>query len=245
MSDLFREIDSEVRRDQIKAAWERYGVYVLIGAVLIIAGVAGYRFFEYWQHRAASEAGANFTQALALAEEGKVEEARKAFAKISEDGTDGYAALARFQLAADSAKAGDKGKAIQTYEQLSASSSLDTVLRDYARVQAATLMIDDKPYTDMQQRLGSVAGEKGPYRFSARELLGLSAYKSGNMAEAEKQFSGLLGDAGAPQNMRNRAEIMLSLIVASTAGKPEAGTPSAAGAPAAQAPVPAPQGAAQ
>lgn len=256
MSDLFREIDSEVRRDQLKAAWDRYGVYILIVAVLIVAMVAGYRLWTYWEHRNASEMGASFTQALSLAEEGKLDEARKAFSEVSDNGNDGYAMLARFQLAAESAKAGDKAKAIETYEALAGSSDVGAILRDYASVQAATLMVDDKPYADLQKRLDPIASGQGPWRFSARELLGLSAYKSGNMTDAEKRFSELLGDAAAPQNMRNRAEIMLSLIVAATAsaspGTASAAPPAGAAAPAVPAaatspasPPPAPAGGTQ
>ncbi|MGH6832134.1 MAG: tetratricopeptide repeat protein, partial [Methyloceanibacter sp.] len=51
------------------------------------------------------------------------------------------------------------------------------------------------------------------WRFSARELLGLSAYRLNNVHEAERQFSALLGDQGTPPNLRERADMMLALIV--------------------------------
>jgi hypothetical protein len=38
------------------------------------------------------------------------------------------------------------------------------------------------------------------------------------MREAERQFSGLVGDQGTPPNLRERADMMLALIV----GTPQA-----------------------
>jgi hypothetical protein len=70
----------------------------------------------------------------------------------------------------------------------------------------------------MQQRLKGLIDQGSPWRYSARELLGLSAYRVKNMPEAEKQFSELLADQGTPANLRERADMMLAVIV----GAPQA-----------------------
>ena len=65
----------------------------------------------------------------------------------------------------------------------------------------------------MEQRLKPLAESSSAWRFSARELLGLSAYRLKNMREAETQFNALIGDEATPQNLRERAEMMVALIV--------------------------------
>ena len=65
----------------------------------------------------------------------------------------------------------------------------------------------------MERRLKGLIEQVSPWRFSARELLGLSAYRLNNMAEAEKQFSALVAEQGTPSNLRERADMMLALIV--------------------------------
>ncbi len=46
MSDIFREVDEEVRREQLKKLWERYSILIVAVAVLIVAGVGGWRGYE-------------------------------------------------------------------------------------------------------------------------------------------------------------------------------------------------------
>jgi hypothetical protein len=70
----------------------------------------------------------------------------------------------------------------------------------------------------MERRLQGLVDSNSAWRFSARELLGLSAYRLNNIREAEKQFSALIGDRGTPPNLRERADMMLALIV----GTPQA-----------------------
>jgi hypothetical protein len=69
----------------------------------------------------------------------------------------------------------------------------------------------------MQERLNSLAQGKSAWRFSAQELLGLSAYQNDDLSAAEERFGALLVDAGTPRNMRDRANVMLALIVSQTA----------------------------
>ena len=40
MSELFDEVDEDVRRDQLKKLWEQYSLYIIAGALLIVDGRA-------------------------------------------------------------------------------------------------------------------------------------------------------------------------------------------------------------
>ena len=90
-------------------------------------------------------------------------------------------------------------------------------MKGLATIQAATLRLDTADYAEMERRLKGLIDQGSPWRYSARELLGLSAYRLNNMPEAEKQFSALIADQGTPSNLRERADVMLALI----AGAPE------------------------
>jgi hypothetical protein len=218
MSDnsFFREVDEAVRHDRYKALWDRFGVTILVLAAILIAGVAGYKAWTFWQERRAQESGAEFTQALVVEAGTDPAKANEAFAELAKDGPHGYRILARFQLAAADAKAGDKEKAIAAYDELATDGGVDAILQGLAKVQAATLRIDDAEYAEMERRLNGLIEGKTAWRFSARELLGLSAFQHNNMRAAEEQFSALLGDQGTPPNMRERANMMLALIVSKT-----------------------------
>lgn len=216
-SEFFREVNEAVRHEQYKRIWDRYGIFAIIGAGLIVAGVAGYKGWTYWREKEAGNAGAQFTEALTLAKTGEADKAREAFAQLAEKGPKGYRVLARFQLAAAETKAGETDKAIASYDSLANDAEVDAILKGYATIQAATLKLSSADYAEMERRLKALAEGTSPWRFSARELLGLSAYKLDNMPDAENQFSALASDESTPSNMRERADMMLALIAGAKA----------------------------
>lgn len=215
---FLREVDEAVRHDQYRRLWDRYGVVALGGAAFIVAGVAGYKGWSYWQEKRAQDAGAKFTQALILEDGADAAKAREMLTGLVEKGPEGYRVLARFQLAAAEAKAGAIDKAVADYEALAIDPNVDPILQGKATLQAAALRLDTADYAEMERRLKGLVESNSAWRFSARELLGLSAYRLNDMREAETQFSALIGDQGTPPNLRERADMMLALIV----GTPQA-----------------------
>lgn len=214
MSDqsFLREVDEAVRQERYKALWDKYGVYVLVLAVLIIAGVAGYNAWTYWRQSEAAAAGAEFTEALTL-DDTEAAKSREMLQSLADKGPAGYRVLARFQLAAADAKAGKIDEAVAAYDALASDSRVDRMLQGVATLQAAMLRLDKADFAEMERRLKPLIDQNSAWRFSARELLGLSAYKQNDMREAEKQFSTLLGDQGTPRSLRERADMMLALIM--------------------------------
>ena len=97
VSDIFHEVDEEVRREQLKKLWDRYGNYVAAAAVLLVLAVAAWRAYMWWEAKKAAETGAAFEAAITLAESGKRSEAEAAFADIAGHGTSGYRHLARMR----------------------------------------------------------------------------------------------------------------------------------------------------
>ena len=211
--DFFREVDEAVRQDKYKKLWDEYGVYTLGAAAVLVVGVAGYQGWSFWQQKRAADSGAKFSEALRLEEGAAAPKAREMLAALAEQGPAGYRVLARFQLAAAEAKSGNTDKAVADYDALAKDPSVDPILQDHAVLQAASLRLDKADYAEMEQRLKPLAESSSAWRFSARELLGLSAYRLKNMREAETQFNALIGDVATPQNLRERAEMMVALIV--------------------------------
>jgi len=87
------------------------------------------------------------------------------------------------------------------------------MLRGLARLRAAMLRSDKADFTEMQNRLNELKSGDGIWRHSARELLGLAAWKAGKKTEAEAEFQSLLEDQTTPQALRQRAEMMLTLLL--------------------------------
>ena len=232
---MMREINNEIRREQMAKLWDSYGVYAIIVAALIIVGVGGSQWWESRKIAAAQEAGARYEMALQLTQEGKAEEARQVFEAMAKDSPAGYAALARLHVAGAAAAAGNKAEAQAAFDAVAADSSIDQLLRDYARLQSVALIVDTADFTEVQNRLNPLLGDSNAWRQSARELLGLAAYRAGRLDDARQTFLGLAADEKTPASMRERANLVMGLISAAEAAT-SAAQPAAGGAPAAQTP---------
>jgi hypothetical protein len=236
---LLREVDEELRRERLLKLWEQYGTYILAGAVLFVAAVGGYKYFEHRRAQAAEAAGARMAVASRSTAQNKTAEAQKALDDLVATGPSSYAVLARLRLAAAERAAGKTAEAAAAYEAIAKASGVDPLLADYARLQAAMLRLDGASWTDMQNRLNDLAADGNAWRFSARELLGLAAQKAGKTEEARKYFQGLLGDRNTPPGVGERARVMMAMLteaeLTSTAppSSPGAQAPQAAKEPAA------------
>ena len=217
MSDIFNEVDEEVRREQLKKLWERYGLHLVALCVLIVVGVGAWRGYEWWQDKQAAQSGAAFEQAVALAEAGKHQEAEAAFAKIASDGTTGYRVLARLREAAELAPT-DRSAAVKAYDEIAADRNGGQVIQDLATVRAGYLLIDTAPYTELLARLEPLTANDRTFRHTAREILALSAWKTGDITAARKWTDMIMADPQTPAGTRSRAEVLSELIAASGKG---------------------------
>jgi len=210
VSDIFHEVDEEVRREQLKKLWERYGNFAIALAVLVVMAVAAWRGYDYWQTKKAAEIGTQFDAASMLSEQGKHEEAEKAFAKISAEGTAGYRLLARLREAAELATRDPKG-AVALYDEIAASSATGQPLQDLAALRAAMILVDSAPLDEITRRLEPLAQAGAPFRHSARELMALAAWRAGDKAAMRKWSDLIRTDPETPGTIRNRIDILMAL----------------------------------
>ena len=211
MADIFQEVDEEVRREQLKKLWDRYGIHLIVLAVLVIAAVGGWRFYQYWEAKKSAEAGAQFEQAATLSEQGKHSEAETAFAKIAAEAPAGYRTLARLRAASELANS-DVKAAVAAYDQIAADSSVGLSLQDAASLRAAMLLVDTAPFSDLRLRLEPMTEPTRTFRHTAREMLALSAWRNGDAASAKRYIEMINNDAETPQGTRSRIEVLAALV---------------------------------
>jgi hypothetical protein len=214
MSDIFREVDEDLRREQLRGLWDRFAPYIIGLAILIVIATAGYRGWEYWRDRQAAATGDRFITAVQLAQEGKHDEAIAALEKIEADGSGGYPVLAGFRIAAEKAAAGDDAGAIAQYDDISAARNVPQEIRVLARLRAAWLVVDQVDFAELKKRIGDLATVGNPWRHEAREILGIGAWRAGDLAASQQYFQEISDDQETPQDLRQRAQLMMALIAA-------------------------------
>ena len=212
MSDIFQEVDEEVRRDKAAEFWKKYQNLILAGAALVVLASGGFRYWQYERERAQQAAGDEYQQALAALEGGKLDEAKAGLDKIAAQAPSGYRALAQMTAAGAEASKDPQG-AIGAFDAISGDAAIDPLLRDAARLRAALLRVD---IAGEEQKgaaaLTSLSTDNGPYRRLARLALGALALERKDSDDAAKQFDLVLGDPEVSPDERQAASRWLGLI---------------------------------
>lgn len=231
MTDFFREVDEDVRRDRILRFWAKYRSWLIALAIVIVAGTGGWRLYAHYRGKAAEAAAAKYEAAMQLSREGKSAESAAAFDELSKAAPKGYASLARLR-AADERAAGDPQAAVKAYEEFAADPGSEPAFRDYAKLRAAMLRVDSDDPLEFERKFAPLASDTFPYRHQMRELLGLAALKRNAFDSAGRWFDGIVSDTRAPAGTHMRAQALLGLVESATvepgstqAANPPPGTP--------------------
>jgi hypothetical protein len=212
---FIREVNEELRSDQLRFIWRRFGRLIIALAVLIVLGTAAYSAYRYWASSQASDTGDKFIAAMALADQNKPDEALAALAAIEKDGHGSYPLLAQMRAATLQGQKGDTAGAVAAFTAIGKDNSAPEVIRDAARIRAGFLLVENGTYQQVSDTVEEMAVPSNAFRGSAREVLGLSAYKAGNFVKAREWYQAIADDAQSPRNVANRAQMMLDIITAS------------------------------
>jgi hypothetical protein len=209
---FIREVDEELRRDQLKSLWKRFGPAFIGVCVLVVAVTAGYRGWIWWHERQAAQAGDRFLAAIEQIQSGQKAEGEAALQAIAKEGGAGYAALARLRLAGEKAGEGAKADALKAFDALASDISVPEPLRDIARVRAALIALDTGDLDGAKTRADPLAVSGNSWRHVAREILGTAAYQEGDLKGARDKFSEIQEDAQTPPDLWIRSGLMIALI---------------------------------
>ncbi|MBI1239722.1 MAG: tetratricopeptide repeat protein [Alphaproteobacteria bacterium] len=219
MTDIFREIEEDIRRQQIGKIWQRYGTPLTVAAAVLVVGIIaylGWRTYDEGERAAATRA---LSDAVAP-EAGAV--VPGALESVIADSPAGIAALAKLRLAALKASE-NREAAIALYDEVVASDP-DPMLGDAARYRAALLAADIVSREALEARLAPLLEPESAWRFLAQELAAYAAFRAKDEAAARERYSALAGDLQAPGGVRERAEQMLTRLAplpAAPAGEPD------------------------
>jgi len=210
---ILREIDEELRQEHFAKLWQRYGKYLVTGALVIVFAVAGFKAWESYDLSSRQEQGEQFAASLRLSSDGNAEAALDALKSFNAEASGGYKMLSAFKAAALMASSGDTQGAAAAYDQLAGNSSFDSVYRDLAVLLGTVQRINSGEDTAaLNTRLAPLAAANNPWHHSAQELMAVLAEQSGDKARALELFKALSEDATAPQGIRQRAGEMISAL---------------------------------
>jgi hypothetical protein len=216
-----REVDDELRRDQLMFFWTTWGRW-LIGAVVI--GLAAFAAFLWWDHQqtvTAGETNEKLTSAIESAAAGNAPGAKPALESLATSGSDAYRVTAKLAQAAIALEAGEDKKAIALYAAIAADQTAPKPMRDLALIRQTAAEFETLKPDAVVARLRPLAVSGNPWFGSAGEMVAGSYLRMGKPDLAGKLFGEIGKDETVPETLRSRA-VQMAGVLGVDAGKPAA-----------------------
>lgn len=234
MSDIFREVEEEVRRERFEQIWKQYGDYIIAGVALIIIAVAGWQLWTRYDLNQRQKASETLIAAQQLADSGNFVKSAPAFEVLAKDGPGGYAKMAKLSQANALLRLGRRSEAVAIYKAVAADDG--GPIGSLALVRAAWIVAEDSPRADVTALLQPISGADNPWRHSVREILAYADYHAGDIKKAQGEFQALADDREAPESLRRRVTAMAVFL--KNGGMQNFGTVPPPAPPPAPAPIP-------
>lgn len=214
MSDLFDEIDQELRADRAKRLLQRYAGVLIAAVVIVLLGVGAWQARKAWDARQRSSVATLYLQASQEADSPDAATRAKAVPELRQviaRGAEGYRTLARLRLAAVLAPTNAE-EAVKLWDEVAGDRGADPLLRDTATLAWAMHVLDTGNPGIVRARLAALDQPGNPLRPLAEEDLALLDLRQGKTADAKAKLKALSDDTSAPAGVRGRATGLLMQI---------------------------------
>ena len=220
---FLREVDENLRRDQMRDLGKKYGGWIIGAALLFLAAVGGWLYWQQHQVTKAQEDSEALAAVYADLAANRVGTAPQRLESIGQDATPGIEATTDFTRASLALQRNDRRTAIQIYRDLQANDRLPEPYREIALVRQTALEFDSLKPEEVVTRLAPLAKSGNPWFGSAGEMTAMAYLKQGKRAEAGKLFAAVAADQQVPPSIRARAvQIAGTLGIDASASMPTA-----------------------
>lgn len=214
---FLREVDDELRRDELVSFWRRWGRWLIGGALALLAAWGGYLWWENQQLVAAGREGEKMASVIADLTEGKEAAVPAKLAELAKAKGAGYRAAAMMTQAGLAQQRGDTKAAATGFAKLVSDQTLPKPWRDVALVRQTAAEFDTIKPEIVVERLRPLAIEGNPWFGSAGELVAIAWLRMGKPELAGKMFADIGKDEHVPESIRSRAVQMAGALGATTA----------------------------
>ena len=202
---FYREVDEELRRDQMRSWWSRYGKLVIGGVILLLAAIGGFIWWQNYQEQKAGERGETLVAALKDVSSGDKAAAQAKLDQLSEADQPAYRAAALLTKADLAIEANQIDEAAGLFGQVAENDDFAGPYRDLALVRMTALQIDKLQPQAVIDRLRGLAVPESAFFGSAGEMVAISYLKLNRPQEAARLFAAMAKDDNVPESIRNRA----------------------------------------
>ena len=200
-----REVDENLRRDQLRDFFRAYGNWMIFAVFLFLAAAGGLIWWNQYSAQRSGEQVEKLAQVYKNIGSGDLSHAPQQLDELSSSNAKAVSASAQFAKAAVALQQGNSKLATAAYKAAANDSDLPQPYRDVALVRETALEFDTLSPQEIITRLAPLAKPGEPWFGTAGEISALAMLKQGNKAQAAQLLAAISRDMDVPEPIRTRA----------------------------------------
>ncbi len=209
---LLREVVEDVKNDQFRQMWDKYGLFIIIAVAVILTATVSFEGIKNWQLKKSQELSNAYSVALSLQNQGRFDESLQIYNELAENASGIYADIAKMQIANVFIEQNKVDDAMAILQNLINDTATLPEMRDIAALKLASYKLDsDAPADEISNLLTPLTVGENPSNI-ARELMAMLYIRENDMAKAKEMYESIASSEDAPDNMKARALDMANLL---------------------------------
>lgn len=216
---LINEVNDEVKAENIRKFFERYGNLIAAAVILVILATGGVSTFLNWQR---AEQEKDTTLLIAVMDRDVTtmsdDDLKMMLQQLVHLGKNGHGEGIRFAAGVTEASAlskkGQKEAALARLAALSTDTSIQPMYRDFALLQKIRMQVDDGDAATLARELAPLTAADSAWHVSALQLAAMLDAKLGKMDDAAVKLRRILDAQDTPIAAREEAAQLLRLYKA-------------------------------
>ena len=200
-----REVDEELRQEQLAKWWQKYRFLVIGGAIAVILATIGIEFYQSWWYKVRLSESDKYETAMILSVQENSEQALADFKNLSENGKTGYRYLAEIEQAGILLKTGQEKQALTILKGLADNEDVPNALRQACLLSYVGHQVDHGNTSELLALLSPILADKESAFFgNASELSALLYRLSGDNNSAKAVLEMALSQENIQPSLRER-----------------------------------------
>ena len=200
-----REVDENLRRDQLRDFFKAYGGWLIAAVLLLLAASGGFIWWKQHQLQRSESQVEELAKIYKDIGSGSIGQAPQQLDQLATSGSKAVRASALFTRAALALQQNDLKLATMTYKTIASDDSLPDPYRDAALIRQTALEFDQLQPQQAIARLQPLTKPGEPWFGTAGEMSALAMIRQGRNQEAGQLYAAIAKDTGVPQSIRARA----------------------------------------
>jgi hypothetical protein len=209
---FYREVDEQLRKEQLSGWWRRYGIAVIAAAILVLAAIGGAIWWQEQKQRQAGERGERLVQIFKDIQAGRTQGLDARLDTLANEGSPGYRAAALLTKADLAVQNGNEAAAVAGFKSVAEDGDLPEPYRNLALIRQTAMEFDRIAPAEIIRRLQPLAQPGNAWFGSAGELVAAAYLKQNQPQRAAPIFAAMAKDETIPDSLRSRAVQMAGAL---------------------------------